>query len=165
MPGRWIWHQLGKSRRPAVALARGGADNGGMARFTLRQLLVFVTVGCVYFFAVRRLVVNHNEFHSVLGSARDGDVGAVNEISASWRPAATQLGAWLILSVLYRHWRMTPVIFCYAWGFTVALFFAVPVTDGGETLKVVVVLGCMLGTLVSLPLAVFLIFARAVEKL
>ena len=142
-----------------------------MARFSLGQLLAFVFACCVYLAAMRSLYVNVGALYGLIRSTKIIDADTANKIAVLWLPVATQIGAWLILFVLYCHWRLwVAMVFHCAF----AIYLALDVIIGGEILIIggeilavrmerLVLLGlitCTLGTLASFPIAVITVALR-----
>ena len=115
----------------------------GSARFSLRQLLAFLFAGCVYLAVARNSV----------------------PVAFTWieRPPSwvlTQIGAWLVLSVLYYQWRLFAAMWVHA---VLAVVLAGGFLVEGTSLTnflLMVAWGCTFGTLLSFPVAILTIALR-----
>ena len=114
-----------------------------MARFSLRQLLTFLFAGCLYLAVARNSV--QVEFAWI-------------ERPPSW--ILTQIGAWLVLSVVYCRWRLFAALWMHV---VLAVVLVCGLNFGGNSLTnflLTVAWGCTLGTLLSFPVAVLTIALR-----
>ena len=135
-----------------------------MARFSLRQLLAFGFACCFYLAVVRVFIV------SIVPNADAATKVAVTPLLValtSWHSIVTQIGAWLVLSLLYYCWRLWLAMLIHVAGFVVFLVLMARVSltfdEVAGLASAMAVFGCMLGALVSFPLAITTIAFRSLR--
>jgi hypothetical protein len=127
-----------------------------MIRFSLKQLLMFISACCVYFTAVRSMFA----------------VSDYDESGFGYAHAATTIGVWAIFALGYAHWAFRDSLIIHVLGpFAMGVVLLLqlltfrlspPMTILEVSIRAVI-LGCCVGTFISFPTTAWIILTSRVR--